>query len=66
MYEVKQTGEKFQSYFKAIEAAKKIGSEVLDDAGISRWHPAPAVSQKKLRMYAERKAAYAARESIKG
>lgn len=67
MYEV--NGTKFASYIAATEAANKILAEVFevreDGSKILRWFPAPAVSSKKLRMYEQRKAAYAAQEAQK-
>lgn len=67
MYEV--NGTKFTGYMAAIESAKKIGAEVFevreDGEKVLRWFPAPAVSSKKMRMYEQRKAAYAAQEAQK-
>ena len=63
MYSV--NGKTFKSFFKSIEAAKKIDGEVFEvlangELGLSRWHPPKKVSEAKMRMYRERKAAYEA------
>jgi hypothetical protein len=67
MYEV--NGTEFNGYMTAIEAAKKIGAEVFevreDGSKTRRWAPAAAVSTKKVRIYNERMAAYAAQEAQK-
>ena len=40
---------KFDSYMKAIDAASKSGSKVVDDNGIVRWEPQPLIVKKKVR-----------------
>ena len=66
MYEVKTTGEKFNSFLAAVKVANAATSEVIEVAtGLSRWAPAEKPSAKKMRMYAERKAAYDAQEAHK-
>ena len=66
MYTVKDTGEKFNSYFLAIAAATAIGSDVLDKCGVRRWTPATPPTAKKLRKIKEQQAAYDAQEKAKG
>lgn len=59
-------GNKIESYFAAIAAAKAIGADVIQaDNGARRWTPPAAVSAKKLRAHAEHKAAYAAQQAVK-
>ena len=59
MYQVNET--KFDSFFQATRAAQPLRANVVEvETGNVRWSPAPAVSSKKLRRYAEQKAAYAA------
>ena len=66
MYEIKITGEKFNSFTKAIAAARAIDAEVIEVAtGLRRWAPAPKVSWKRMRQYREQAAAYAAQEAAK-
>lgn len=66
MYEIKTTGEKIDSFMKAIRVAEAIGSEVFEVAtGLRRWAPAPKVAAKRMRQYREHCAAYAAQESAK-
>jgi hypothetical protein len=66
MYEIKSTGQRFNSFLMAIEVAHSAGSEVIEvETGISRWQPAPKVSEKRMRKYHEQKAAFAAQESLK-
>ena len=66
MYEVKATGEKISSFLAAVKVANAANSEVIEVAtGLSRWAPAEKPSAKKMRMYAERKAAYDAQEAYK-
>lgn len=66
MYEIKITGEKFNSFTKAIAAARAIDAEVIEVAtGLRRWAPAPKVSWKRMRQYREQSAAYAAQEAAK-
>ncbi len=66
MYEIKATEEKFDSFFSAIAAAKKISAEVFEVAtGLRRWAPAPKVSATRMSQYREQAAAYAAQQSAK-
>ena len=66
MYEIKTTGEKFDSFSKATRAAHAIGAEVYEVAtGLRRWAPATKVSAKRMRQYREHVSAYAAQESAK-
>ena len=66
MYEIKITGEKFNSFTKAIAAARAIDAEVIEvSTGLRRWAPAPKVSGKRMRQYREQAAAYAAQEAAK-
>lgn len=59
-------GNKFDSYFAAIAAAKEIGADVIQaDNGARRWTPPAAVTAKKMRFHAEHKAAYAAQQRAK-
>ena len=63
MYEVKATGEKFASFAGAVATARAIGSKVFEvSTGLCRWEPAPNISNKRMRYYRERCAAYAAQE----
>lgn len=63
MYQV--NNQTFSSFLAAVAVAKVSGSEVFDSNGARRWHPAPAVSAKKTRMYEERLAAYNAQQAAK-
>jgi hypothetical protein len=66
MYEIKTTGEKFNSFLKAISAARAINAEVFEAAnGVRRWAPAPKVTEKRMRKYREQESAYAAQEAAK-
>lgn len=66
MYEIKTTGEKFDSFMKATRAAAAIGAEVFEVAtGLRRWAPAPKVTAKRMRQYREQAAAFAAQEAAK-
>ena len=66
MYQVTKTGERFDSFMKAIAAGKVADSEVLEIAtGLVRWNPAPKVTEKKMRIYRERLNAYAAQKAQK-
>ena len=66
MYEIKTTGEKIESYMKAVRIADAIGSEIFEVAtGLRRWAPAPKASAKRMRQHREQVAAYAAQESAK-
>lgn len=66
MYEIKSTGEKFDSFIQATRVAATIGSEVFEvETGLRRWAPAPKVSAKRTRQYLEQKAAYAAQQNAK-
>ena len=66
MYEIKTTGEKIESFMKAIRIAEAIGSEVFEVAtGLRRWAPAPKVAAKRMRQYREQVAAYAVQEAAK-
>jgi len=65
MYTIKSTGEKFDSFFAAIEAANAIRSEIYDRDGVRRWAPAPVVSAKRMRHYLEQKAAYEAQQRMR-
>lgn len=59
MYIIETTGEKVESFLKAIEIAEKAGSRVIEEAtGLSRWTPAKPVSEKKMQEYRNRKNAY--------
>jgi hypothetical protein len=52
MYEIKATEEKFDSFFSAIAAAKKISAEVFEVAtGLRRWAPTPKVSATRMSQY---------------
>lgn len=67
MYEVKATGEKFNSFTKAVAAAVVIRSEVFEvETGVRRWAPAPEVSAKRMHRYREQAAAYAAQQAGDG
>lgn len=63
MYQV--NNRTFTSFLTAVAVAKESGSEVFDSNGVRRWHPAPAVSGKKARLYKERLAAYNAQQATK-
>ena len=59
MYRVNEM--KFESFLQAIRAAAPLRANVVEvETGNVRWSPAPLVSSKKLRRYAEQKAAYEA------
>lgn len=65
MYEVKATGEKFQSFMAAVASAKVAASDVIEIAtGIRRWTPPAAVSAKKVRKYNEHMSAHAAYKAL--
>lgn len=49
MYTV--NGTKFKSYLKAVNAAYKIGADVLDENGVRRWTPAPKKAAKPVHRY---------------
>ena len=63
MYTV--NGAKFDSFFKAIAAAKEVNAQVLNESGEARWTPAEKVSDKKMRVYKERLAAYSAQQQMR-
>ena len=66
MYEVKTTGEIFKSFMEACKAGKAANSEVYEvNTGIRRWYPAESVSEKNMRYYRERMAAYNAQQAKK-
>jgi hypothetical protein len=66
MYEVKTTGEIFKSFMEACKAGKAANSEVYEvNTGIRRWYPAENVSEKNMRYYKERMAAYNAQQAKK-
>lgn len=66
MYLYTVNGKPFESFKEAIAKASKTGSHVIEiRTGIVRWSPAPPVSAKRLRMYKERQAAFAAQEAGK-
>jgi hypothetical protein len=63
MYVVISTGEAFESFFKAIGAAKIVNSDLYcPKAGRVVWRPAPQITAQKERMYKERMTAYAAQK----
>lgn len=52
MYVIETTGQTEKSYFKAIEIATKLNSNVIEEStGLVRWQPLPEVSKKKMREY---------------
>jgi hypothetical protein len=52
MYTIESTGQTEKSYFKAIEIATELNSNVIEEStGIVRWQPLPEVSKKKMREY---------------
>lgn len=52
MYVIEITGETVKSFFKAIEIATELNSNVIEEAtGLVRWQPLPEVSKKKMREY---------------
>ena len=66
MYEVKTTGQRFDTFGAAVDAAHDIGSEVIEVAtGLRRWRPLTKVSLARKRRYAEQAAAFAAQERSK-
>jgi hypothetical protein len=63
MYTVNEKS--FESFTAAVNYAQQMRCDVIEsETGIRRWYPA-SISRKALRMYNERKAAYAAQQSIK-
>jgi len=63
VYKVNETT--YSSFLAAIDAAKKIGANVvLASNGSVKWSPAPAVSKKKMRKYYGDLAAYEAYKKI--
>lgn len=59
MYKVESTGELYSSFLGAVKAANIMKCHVIEvETGITRWSPAPLVSAKKMRMYAEKVAAH--------
>lgn len=55
MYVIEITGETVKSFFKAIEIATELNSNVIEEAtGLVRWRPLPEVSKKQMRTYQER------------
>ena len=65
-YEVRKTGQIFESFFEACRAGEASKSEVYEvNTGIRRWYPAEDVSAKNMRYYEERIAAYKAQQSLK-
>ena len=64
MYEV--NGHKFEMFMQAVRFAEQIDAEVFEvETGMRRWYPAPKVSAKRMRRYAEHKSAYEAQEKAK-
>jgi hypothetical protein len=65
MYQVKTTGQTFNSFLTAVAVAKVEGSEVFEvSTGLRRWAPAAPVSAKKMRLYRDGLAARAAYEAM--
>ena len=65
MYQVKTTGQTFDSFMSAVACAKSANSEVFEvETGARRWAPAAPVSSKKLRQYQNQLAARAAYEAM--
>lgn len=65
MYQVKTTGETFNSFLAAVAAGKAAASDVIEvETGVRRWAPAAPVSSKKARQYREALAARAAYEQM--
>ena len=65
-YEVRKTGQIFESFFEACRAGEASKSEVYEvNTGLRRWYPAEDVSAKNMRYYEERIAAYKAQQSRK-
>ena len=65
MYQVKSTGQTFNSFLAAVAAGKAACSEVVEVAtGVRRWAPAAPVASKAARHYRERLAARAAYEAM--
>jgi hypothetical protein len=55
----------YTSFFAAMAQAKETQSEVIEPAtGLVRWTPPKSVTKKQLRMYEERKSAYAAQQRL--
>lgn len=67
MYTIKNTGQETESFAVAVKMAQAIDSQVIEKkTGIVRWEPAPAISNKKMRVYRERLAAHEAyKKSLK-
>jgi hypothetical protein len=64
MYTV--NGQSFNSYLAAIDAAAKIGADVIQtDNGMRRWTPPAPVSKKAKRRYADHKNAHEAQQDVK-